>query len=77
MLIVVDLALHERPELAERLAHRWPGFSDETMSLLLTGAGLSLGERITVPGSMRMTIWPAHRPFPAEPSSPMLAQTSA
>ena len=61
-LIVVDLAPHDRADLAERLAHRWPGFSDATMELLLTGAGLSLDERITVPGSMQMTIWPTHRP---------------
>ena len=27
-LIVVDLAAHDRAALAERLAHRWPGFAD-------------------------------------------------
>jgi len=61
-LIVVDLAAHERIDVTERLAHRWPGFSDETMHQLLIGAGLSLGERIAVPGNMQMILWPAHRP---------------
>ena len=61
-LIVVDLAVHERIDVTERLAHRWPGFSDETMHQLLIGAGLSLGERIAVPGNMQMILWPAHRP---------------
>ena len=76
-LIVVDLAPHGRADLAERLAHRWPGFSDATMVQLLTGAGLTLGEPIAVPGSMQMTIWPAHRPQSAEASAPALAQTPA
>ena len=62
MLLVVDLAPHHRSDLAERLAHLWPGFSDDTMRQLLGGAGLSLGEPVTIPGSMQMTIWPAHRP---------------
>ena len=77
MLIVVDLAPHDRTDLTERLAHRWPGFSDETMRQLLTGAGLSLGERISLPGTMRMSIWPAHRPVPAPAPVASLLQTPA
>ncbi len=76
-LLVVDLAPHDRAELIERLAHRWPGFSDDTMRDLLTGAGLSPGERVTVPGSMQMTIWPAHRPLMAQAAASQLAQASA
>ena len=29
-LLVVDLAAHDRADLTRRLAHRWPGFSDDT-----------------------------------------------
>ena len=70
-------APHDRTDLTERLAHRWPGFSDETMRQLLTGAGLSLGERISLPGTMRMSIWPAHRPVPAPAPVASLLQTPA
>ena len=35
-LIVVDLAPHRAQRTAEQLAHRWPGFTDETMHRLLT-----------------------------------------
>ena len=30
-LIVIDLAQHDRDDLLTRLAHRWPGFSDDAM----------------------------------------------
>ncbi len=71
-LIVVDLAPHDRTDLAERLAHRWPGFSDAAMQELLAGAGLAIGTPIAVPGSMQMTIWPARRPLPADAAAPSL-----
>lgn len=77
MLIVVDLAPHARSELTDRLAHRWPGFSDATMSTLLTGAGLSLGQQISIPGSMQLTLWPAHRSVLVEPATPLPAHTPA
>ena len=28
-LIVIDLAQHDRDDLLTRLAHRWPGFTDD------------------------------------------------
>ena len=34
-LIVIDLAQHGRDDLLTRLAHRWPGFSDDAMRDLL------------------------------------------
>ena len=56
-LIVVDLAAHGRAELTERLAHRWPGFSDAQMRDLLAGAGLDAGQVTTVPGPFDVRVW--------------------
>ena len=58
-LIVVDLAGHDRAALAERLAHRWPGFSDDTMRGLLETAGVVPGVPMTVPGLLDVRLWPA------------------
>lgn len=58
-LIVVDLAAHDRAALAERLAHRWRGFSDGEMAALLEAAGLRSGEPTTVPGPLDVRLWPA------------------
>ena len=60
-LLVIDLAGHQRADLTERLAHRWPGFSDASMHDLLTGAGLQSGTGLTVPGPLDVRIWPATR----------------
>jgi len=60
-LLVIDLAGHQRADLTERLAHRWPGFSDAAMHDLLTGAGLQSGAGLTVPGPLDVRIWPATR----------------
>lgn len=58
-LIVVDLAGHDRAALAGRLAHRWPGFSDDTMRSLLETAGVTPGVPMTVPGPLDVRLWPA------------------
>ena len=50
-LIVIDLAQHGRDDLLTRLAHRWPGFSDEAMHRLLAGIGMQPGR----PGNDRWT----------------------
>jgi ArsR family transcriptional regulator len=60
-LIVIDLAAHHRSEVATRLAHRWPGFSDAAMHDLLTAAGLDGGAALSVPGPLEVRIWPATR----------------
>lgn len=60
-LIVVDLAPHRRKEAAERLAHRWHGFSDEEMASFLTAAGLVAKPTTTIPGPMPIRLWPAVR----------------
>ena len=64
-LLVIDLAAHTRTDLTERLAHRWPGFSNDAMHRLLVGAGLNPGTSLTIPGPFDLRIWPASRP--AEP----------
>ena len=61
-LIVVDLAAHDRVALAERLAHRWPGFTDETMNHLLDDAGIRPGTPVLVPGPLDVRLWIATAP---------------
>ncbi len=40
LLLVIDLERHERSDLADRLAHRWPGFEDADIAALMHRAGL-------------------------------------
>ena len=61
-LIAIDLAAHDRTDLAGKLAHRWPGFSDAAMRDLLAAAGLRSTEPVTVPGPLDVRLWPAERP---------------
>jgi SAM-dependent methyltransferase len=60
-LIVIDLAAHQRDDLATKLAHRWPGFSDAAIHDLQTPAGLEWAEALTVAGPLDVRIWPATR----------------
>jgi ubiquinone/menaquinone biosynthesis C-methylase UbiE/DNA-binding transcriptional ArsR family regulator len=60
-LIIIDLARHGRDDIATKLAHRWPGFADATMTELLAGVGLSGGDPVAVPGPLDIRIWPATR----------------
>ncbi len=63
-LVVVDLARHERQDVVERLAHRWPGFTDATMSSLLAEVGLQSGTPVSVPdGALPIRLWPATRTY--------------
>ncbi len=64
-LIVVDLAEHDREAMLGRLAHRWPGFDDHTMSALLAGAGVVPGAPAVVPGPLDVKLWPATMPISA------------
>lgn len=59
MLVVVELAAHERAEMAARLAHRWPGFADAEMARMLRHAGLAPGEPARVAGPLESCIWTA------------------
>jgi ArsR family transcriptional regulator len=69
-LIVIDLARHERTDLAAKLAHRWPGFDDAAMRDLLAEVGLSPEEPRTVPGPLAIRVWPATRVAAAAQGAP-------
>jgi ArsR family transcriptional regulator len=60
-LIVIDLAEHGRTDLTAKLAHRWPGFSDEAMNLLLSDAGLACGPASSISGPLAVRLWTATR----------------
>jgi SAM-dependent methyltransferase len=60
-LLVVDLVSHQRTDLTARLAHRWPGFSNDTLHRLMVGAGVEPGHFVSVPGTLPVGIWPGTR----------------
>jgi SAM-dependent methyltransferase len=60
LMMVIDLANHDRHDLTTRFAHRWPGFTEADMHQLLDGAGLTVGPTITIPGPLAVQLWPAH-----------------
>jgi ubiquinone/menaquinone biosynthesis C-methylase UbiE/DNA-binding transcriptional ArsR family regulator len=60
-LLIVDLAHHERRDLLNKLAHRWPGFDDAAMNTLLSGSGFEQTEVMDVPGPLAVRIWHATR----------------
>ncbi len=62
VLLVVDLAAHDREALGDRLAHRWPGFSDDRMHELFAGAGVKPGVPASVGGALEVRLWPAVMP---------------
>ena len=69
LLVVVDLAPHERAELLERHAHRWPGFDDAALAGWLGGAGCAPLPAVAVSGPIPVRIWPARR-LPGRVSAP-------
>jgi ArsR family transcriptional regulator len=69
-LIVIDLARHERDDLAAKLAHRWPGFADTTMQELLAAVNLAPAEPLTVAGPLTIRVWPATRAATAAAAQP-------
>ncbi|MDQ2802691.1 MAG: metalloregulator ArsR/SmtB family transcription factor [Pseudomonadota bacterium] len=62
-LIVIDLARHDRQDLAARLAHRWPGFEDTAMRRMLAAAGLLPGAAVAIAGeaAVQVRLWPGTR----------------
>jgi ubiquinone/menaquinone biosynthesis C-methylase UbiE len=70
-LVVVDLAPHGRAKLAERLAHRWPGFAPDAMASLLADAGFAPSAPAVVPGQPDVFVWSAA--IAATRSAPELA----
>jgi ArsR family transcriptional regulator len=69
-LIVIDLAHHSRDDLATKLAHRWPGFTDADMRGLLEDAGMQQSEPIAIEGPLACRIWPATRAADAPIAQP-------
>ena len=61
LLVVVDLAPHERTDLLEKHAHRWPGFDDAALAGWLGGAGCAPLPPVAVSGTTSVRIWPARR----------------
>jgi ArsR family transcriptional regulator len=59
LLIVIDLARHDRQDLTARLAHRWPGFAEAEMHALLDGIGMSAGSPVTIHGPLGVQLWTA------------------
>jgi len=72
-LVVIDLAAHGRNDLAVRLAHRWPGFSDLALHELLAAAGLTADATTVVAGPLAVTIWVARQATAAEPAPKVFA----
>jgi ubiquinone/menaquinone biosynthesis C-methylase UbiE len=62
-LIVIDLADHQQSAMAEKLAHRWPGFADDAMQRWLTAAGLESHGNLAIlgPAELPVRIWSATR----------------
>jgi ArsR family transcriptional regulator len=69
-LIVIDLVQHDRDDLLTRLAHRWPGFSDDAMGDLLERAGMQQGAPHTIAGPLAIRLWPATRAADALTAQP-------
>lgn len=63
-LLLVDLGEHQSRECLDRLAHRWPGFSDARMRELLSVAGLVAADVKPIDGPpqvgpLQVRIWTA------------------
>ncbi|OJW28189.1 MAG: SAM-dependent methyltransferase [Rhodospirillales bacterium 69-11] len=71
-LIVIDFAAHGREDLTERLAHRWPGFSDDGMRQLLDEAGLEAGVTRTIDGPLVVRVWTGARRADAPAAAPLV-----
>lgn len=61
ILLVVDLAPHDRAEVMSRHAHRWPGFEDSVIDQWFTAAGCTLRQSRQIPGAMAVRLWTAQR----------------
>lgn len=64
-LLVIDLQEHDRSDLTEKLAHRWPGFSDAAIGRMFTAAGVMPAEPVTIPAPLPIRIWSAICPVAA------------
>ncbi len=76
-LIVVDLADHDRADLTERLAHRWPGFTDAAMQAAFGQIGLLPAAPMSVPGPLEVRLWSAAMPARVTADAPELVSEDA
>jgi ubiquinone/menaquinone biosynthesis C-methylase UbiE len=60
-LLVIDLGEHDHTDVTGKLAHRWPGFSDQTMNEIFSSAGIAPRDPMTIAGPLPIRIWPATR----------------
>ncbi len=60
-LLVIDLVEHGRTDLTAKLAHRWPGFSDETIKRMFAVAEVDWRDPVTIAGPLPIRIWTATR----------------
>jgi SAM-dependent methyltransferase len=60
-MLVIDLMAHASPDITVRLAHRWPGFSNDAMHRLFSAAGLEPGHAVSVAGPLAVGLWPGTR----------------
>jgi ArsR family transcriptional regulator len=60
-LLVIELSSHEHAALAERLAHRWPGFSPDALYALQQEAGFSPETTTTIDGPLAVIVQSACR----------------
>jgi ArsR family transcriptional regulator len=65
-LLVIDLAEHSRTDLTQKLAHRWPGFSDAMIDALFAAAGLHAADPVIIEAPLPIRIWPARQPVDAD-----------
>jgi ArsR family transcriptional regulator len=70
VVVVVDLAPHDRAELRERMGHRTLGFSDADMDNVLHGGGLRAALAIDIPGPLTVRVW-ACEPLAGLPARPL------
>ena len=73
LLLIADLAAHDRAELMDRHAHRWPGFDDAEIAGWLGAAGCAPASTVEVPGPIALRIWSARRVPGFAPASTAVA----
>lgn len=61
VLVIVDLAPHQRADLLGAHAHRWPGFDDAGIAGWLGASGCVPARSATVPGALDVRLWIAER----------------
>jgi SAM-dependent methyltransferase len=61
LLLVVDFAAHDRVDLMQKHAHRWPGFDDAALHGWLGAAGCAPAAMSEIPGPFTVRLWSAQR----------------